>query len=453
MLGHKADVGFMALGADLWRLRRLQSDLQAAGLVVADSYVSLTEVSEYAAGHPRRDEADPAVPDAAARGDDRVLLLPDVQAAGGRPRAPTGSPLPFEERKALMYGHGAVGRTFAGPHRPGHHRVDRHRRLGVGCDPVRGASRRPEGVRLHACASTRARPASPSSARSSPGWSAPVEEVLAPGRRRCLRVRSQGPAAGGPRCAACRAASASVRVVVAFSGGADSAFLAWVATDTLGRETGPLRDRRLAVPGPRGAGRLPGAGRRVGPAPPRGRDRRAGRPGLLGQRRLALLPLQGVADGGARSRAPGPVGWAGGAEGRSRPGPWCSASTSTIWATTAPGRRRPPNAVRGFPLVDAGFTKADVRAWSRQLGLRTWDKPAAACLASRVPYGTPVTLGTLRSVAEAESALRSLGLPPAPGPPLRRHRPRSRCRPRTWPPRWPAATRSPRPCTAPATGT
>jgi pyridinium-3,5-biscarboxylic acid mononucleotide sulfurtransferase len=62
-----------------------------------------------------------------------------------------------------------------------------------------------------------------------------------------------------------------------------------------------------------------------------------------------------------------------------------------------------------FPLVAAGFTKADVRAWSQALGLRTWDKPAAACLASRVPYGTPVTLGTLRSVTEAESGLRALG--------------------------------------------
>ena len=62
-----------------------------------------------------------------------------------------------------------------------------------------------------------------------------------------------------------------------------------------------------------------------------------------------------------------------------------------------------------FPLVEAGFTKSGVRRWSRQLGLRTWDKPAAACLASRVPYGTPVTLGTLRSVTEAESGLRQLG--------------------------------------------
>jgi uncharacterized protein len=62
-----------------------------------------------------------------------------------------------------------------------------------------------------------------------------------------------------------------------------------------------------------------------------------------------------------------------------------------------------------FPLVEAGLTKAEVRALSHHLGLRTWDKPAAACLASRIPYGTPVTIGRLRSVAQAESALRALG--------------------------------------------
>jgi pyridinium-3,5-biscarboxylic acid mononucleotide sulfurtransferase len=68
-------------------------------------------------------------------------------------------------------------------------------------------------------------------------------------------------------------------------------------------------------------------------------------------------------------------------------------------------------AARGarFPLVEAGLTKAEVRDLSRHLGLRTWDKPAAACLSSRIPYGTPVTVGRLRSVAQAESALRSLG--------------------------------------------
>ena len=62
-----------------------------------------------------------------------------------------------------------------------------------------------------------------------------------------------------------------------------------------------------------------------------------------------------------------------------------------------------------FPLVDAGFTKADVRATARRLGLEVWDKPAAACLASRIPYATPVTFATLDRVARAESALRRLG--------------------------------------------
>ena len=54
--------------------------------------------------------------------------------------------------------------------------------------------------------------------------------------------------------------------------------------------------------------------------------------------------------------------------------------------------------------------KSEVRREAERLGLRTWDKPAAACLASRLPYGTPVTVRTLRSVAEAESGLRALGL-------------------------------------------
>ncbi len=62
-----------------------------------------------------------------------------------------------------------------------------------------------------------------------------------------------------------------------------------------------------------------------------------------------------------------------------------------------------------FPLVDAGFTKADVRSASRRLGLRTWDKPAAPCLASRVPYGTEVTVDLLGRVERAEAGMRALG--------------------------------------------
>jgi len=74
-----------------------------------------------------------------------------------------------------------------------------------------------------------------------------------------------------------------------------------------------------------------------------------------------------------------------------------------------PGQRAAAEAGAVFPLVDAGFDKRDVRAASRRLGLRTWDKPAAACLASRVPYGTEVSIGILSRVERAEAALHALG--------------------------------------------
>lgn len=62
------------------------------------------------------------------------------------------------------------------------------------------------------------------------------------------------------------------------------------------------------------------------------------------------------------------------------------------------------------PLLDAGFDKAMIRAVARDLGLPNWDKPAMACLASRIPYGTPVTVEALERIANAEAALRALGL-------------------------------------------
>jgi uncharacterized protein len=66
------------------------------------------------------------------------------------------------------------------------------------------------------------------------------------------------------------------------------------------------------------------------------------------------------------------------------------------------------NAVRS-PLLEAGLTKAEIRAWSRELGLPTWDQPAAPCLASRIPYGIAVTPERLREVEAAELALRGMG--------------------------------------------
>ena len=61
------------------------------------------------------------------------------------------------------------------------------------------------------------------------------------------------------------------------------------------------------------------------------------------------------------------------------------------------------------PLQEVGMTKAEIRELSNELGLRTWDKPAFACLSSRFPYGTPITLEKLKQVADAERGVRELG--------------------------------------------
>ena len=61
------------------------------------------------------------------------------------------------------------------------------------------------------------------------------------------------------------------------------------------------------------------------------------------------------------------------------------------------------------PLVDADLTKAEIRELSRIAGLPTWDRPAAACLSSRIPYGTPVTIQNIRTVETGEEELKALG--------------------------------------------
>jgi len=61
------------------------------------------------------------------------------------------------------------------------------------------------------------------------------------------------------------------------------------------------------------------------------------------------------------------------------------------------------------PLADAGLSKVDIRALSRRMGLATWNKPSMACLASRIPYGRPITPGVLKMVEAAEEILHGLG--------------------------------------------
>ncbi len=113
VLGHKADLGLMALGADLWRLRRLQSELQAAGVRVVDSYVSLTEVSEYAAGIPDEMKQSRLYPKLPPDGMTAFCFYPMSKRRGDTEDA-NWYRTPYDRRKELMLGHGAVGRTFAG---------------------------------------------------------------------------------------------------------------------------------------------------------------------------------------------------------------------------------------------------------------------------------------------------------------------------------------------------
>ena len=186
-------------------------------------------------------------------------------------------------------------------------------------------------------------------------------------------------------------------LVVAFSGGADSAFLAFVAHDTLGP------DAMVAA---------------TAVSPSLAGDELADCRALASEWGLRLVE---VATDEVDS-----------SDYRSNDGErcyWCKSSLMDALVPVAaaagasvalgvnlddlgdhrPGQRAAAERGAVFPLVDAGFTKADVRDWSHRLGLRTWDKPAAACLSSRVPYGTPVTVEVLGRIERAERALRGLG--------------------------------------------
>ena len=187
------------------------------------------------------------------------------------------------------------------------------------------------------------------------------------------------------------------RVTVAFSGGVDSALLAWVARDTLGPEAAHAV---TAV------------------SPSLATAERADCAALAAEWGLRWTevatdeldnPAYVANDGDRCYHCKSAL--------MDVLAPLAEAEGSTVVLGTnvddlgdhRPGQRATAERGAAFPLVDAGFTKADVREASRALGLRTWDKPAAACLASRLPYGTPVALGALDQVERAEAGLRALG--------------------------------------------
>ena len=111
VLGHKADIAFMLLGEDLWRLRDAQAALAQTGLEIVDSYVSLTEISEYAEGIPEQMRNSRLYPELPPPDKPAFCFYPMSKRRNEQANWFT---LPFEERLELMHEHGASGRTFAG---------------------------------------------------------------------------------------------------------------------------------------------------------------------------------------------------------------------------------------------------------------------------------------------------------------------------------------------------
>ena len=111
VLGHKADIALMVLHPDLWRLRDFQTAVQQSGFDIVDSYVSLTELSEYAAGLPEETKQARLHPQLPPEGKPAWCFYPM-----SKRRNPDQNwyELPFERRRELMYEHGATGRTFSG---------------------------------------------------------------------------------------------------------------------------------------------------------------------------------------------------------------------------------------------------------------------------------------------------------------------------------------------------
>lgn len=111
LLGHKADVAFMALGEDFWRLRRLQTALAATGLTLVDSYASLTEVSEYAQGAPEQMKQSRLFPCLPPEQKPVFCFYPMSKRRNAEQNWFT---LPYERRSELMLEHGSTGRKFSG---------------------------------------------------------------------------------------------------------------------------------------------------------------------------------------------------------------------------------------------------------------------------------------------------------------------------------------------------
>jgi pyridinium-3,5-biscarboxylic acid mononucleotide sulfurtransferase len=187
------------------------------------------------------------------------------------------------------------------------------------------------------------------------------------------------------------------RVLVAYSGGVDSTFLLRVATDTLGEHALGVTARSDSYP-------------------ERELEEATRLAQAMGARHLVVDTYEMETESYV-----------------SNPSNRCYFCKTELWDTLGPiaGEQGFPAMVDGFnaddvgdyrpgavaarehgvrsPLLEAGLTKREIRALSREMGLATWDKPAMACLSSRVPYGERITREKLEQIDRAENLLRELG--------------------------------------------
>jgi len=187
-------------------------------------------------------------------------------------------------------------------------------------------------------------------------------------------------------------------VIVAFSGGVDSAFLAWAATDVLGSSRAlcvtadspsyPDRHRQLAL----SLAQQFGLHHEI--IHTSEIDRPDYRANPTNRCYFCKNELYSALSALAGARGFGTI---------------VDGSNADDRGDYRPGRQ----AAREFgvrsPLDEAGLTKADIREWSRRAGLPTWDEPASACLSSRIPYHSEVTPEKLRLIELAETRLHDLG--------------------------------------------
>jgi len=187
-------------------------------------------------------------------------------------------------------------------------------------------------------------------------------------------------------------------LLVAYSGGVDSTFLAAVAFDVLGENTLAVTGLSAAVP-PSEAREAQELARKIGIPHLMIETDEMDDPAYVANSPQRCYHCKHELFGKLR-RVAAERGMAWIADG-------CNVDDLTDFR---PGQQAACEHGVRSPLMEAGLTKEDIRALSRRLGLSTWDKPAMACLASRIPYGTPVTVEALNRIAQAEELIRSLGV-------------------------------------------